>query len=76
VERIFLLFKVSRPSVRITQPPIQWVLWALLPGIKCPRNETDHLPPTSAVFNKEWTTYFLVKGPFLLMFLAQDPTYS
>ena len=89
--RIFLLSKASRPSIRLTQSPIQWVLWALLPGVKCPRNKADHSPPTSAKFNNEWnytstvtyafmmdtgTTYFLVKEPFLLMFLAQDLTYS
>lgn len=77
--------------MRITQPAIQWVLWALLLDIKCSRNEADHLSPTSAEFNKEWnytstlphafmmckeTTYFLVNGPLLFMFLAQDPTYS
>jgi hypothetical protein len=31
-----------------TQPPIQWVLWALSLGVKRPGSEADHSPPSSA----------------------------
>jgi hypothetical protein len=32
----------SRPALRPTQPPIQWVTGALSSGIKRPRREADH----------------------------------
>jgi hypothetical protein len=31
-----------------TQPPNQWVLGALLMGVKWPESEADHSPPSSA----------------------------
>jgi hypothetical protein len=34
--------------LRPTQPPIQWVLEALSPGVKQPGRETDHSSPSSA----------------------------
>jgi hypothetical protein len=36
------------------QPPIQWVLGALSPGVKWPGREADHSPPTSAEVKKMW----------------------
>jgi hypothetical protein len=36
-----------------TQSPIQWVLGALSLGVKRPRREADHSPPSSAKKN-EW----------------------
>jgi hypothetical protein len=41
--------RLSRPGLGPTQPPIQWVLMALSPGVKRPGHETDHLPPSSVV---------------------------
>jgi hypothetical protein len=29
-----------------TQPPIQWVPWALSPGVKRPEREADHSAPS------------------------------
>jgi hypothetical protein len=43
----FLFSKSSRPALRSTQPPIQWVAGALSPGVKRPGSEADHSPPTS-----------------------------
>jgi hypothetical protein len=45
----FLSSKLSRPALRSTQPPIQWV-----PGVKRPGREVDHSPPTSAEVKKMW----------------------
>jgi hypothetical protein len=45
---IFVFDTVSRPSVEITQPSIQWVQGALSLGIKRPEREADHSPPSSA----------------------------
>jgi hypothetical protein len=45
----FLFSKSSRPALRSTQPPLQWV-----PGIKRPGSEVDHSPPTSAEVKKMW----------------------
>jgi hypothetical protein len=42
----------SRPSLRSTQPPIQWVLGALSLGVNRQGREADHSPPTSAEVNK------------------------
>jgi hypothetical protein len=38
-----------------TQPPVQWVLGALSPGVKRPGREADHSTPTSAEVNWIYT---------------------
>jgi hypothetical protein len=41
--RNFLLFfTMSRPALRLTPPPIQWVPVALWPGVKLSGREADH----------------------------------
>jgi hypothetical protein len=50
----FLFSTSSRPALGSTQPPIQWVPWALFPGVKRPGYEADHSPPTSAEVKKIW----------------------
>jgi hypothetical protein len=50
----FLFSKSSRPALRSTQPPIQWVPGALSPGVKRPGLEVDHSPPASAEFKNMW----------------------
>jgi hypothetical protein len=46
-----VLFSTSSgPALGSARPPIQWVTGALSSGIKRPRSETDHSPPTSAEF--------------------------
>jgi hypothetical protein len=45
---IFLFTTESRPALGLTQPPIQWVPGALSLGVKRPRREADHSPPSSA----------------------------
>jgi hypothetical protein len=46
--KIFLFFTMSRPALRPTHPPIQWVPGALSPGAKRPGRKADHSPPSSA----------------------------
>jgi hypothetical protein len=46
--KIFLFFSSSIPVLEPTQPPIQWVLEALPPGVKQSGREADHSPPSSA----------------------------
>jgi hypothetical protein len=36
----FLVASVSRPALRPTQPPVQWVPGVLSPGLKCGRGVT------------------------------------
>jgi len=48
--RIFLSFKLSRPTSGPTQPP-QW----LLCRAKQPGHETDHYHPPSAEAKNEWS---------------------
>jgi hypothetical protein len=47
-KEIFLYPTVARPAVGSTQPPIQWVLRDLFPGVKWLGCETVHSPPSSA----------------------------
>jgi hypothetical protein len=48
-QRIFPVTSVSRPALRPTQPPAQWVPGVLSPGVKArPRRDADHSPPSSA----------------------------
>jgi hypothetical protein len=42
----------SRPVLGPTQPPIQWVLGPLYPGVMRPGRQADHSPPTSAEVKK------------------------
>jgi hypothetical protein len=48
----FHFFVSSRPALGPTQPPIQWVIGALSPGVKRPRRYTNHSPPISAEVKK------------------------
>jgi hypothetical protein len=52
---IFLFTTVPIPALGPTQPPIQWVPWALSLGLKWPEREADHSPPSSAEVNNEWS---------------------
>jgi hypothetical protein len=50
-QRIFPLASVSRPALGPTQPPVQWILGVLSPGVKRGRGVTltthPHLVPRS-----------------------------
>jgi hypothetical protein len=47
--------KVSRRTLGLTQPPIQWVSGAISLGVKRPGGEADHSPPTSAKNKNAWS---------------------
>jgi hypothetical protein len=44
----FLFYAVSRSALGSNQPPTQWVRGAILPGVKRPRREANHSPPSNA----------------------------
>jgi hypothetical protein len=50
----FHLSMSSRPALRFTQSPIQWVLGALSSSVKRPGREADHSTETSAEVKKTW----------------------
>jgi hypothetical protein len=52
---IFLFTTMSRPALRPTQPPIQWVPRAISLGIKRSGGEIDHSPPSSAEVKNAWS---------------------
>jgi len=50
-----ILFTASRPILRPTQPPIQWVPEALSLGIKWPGREADHSTPSTSEVKNAWS---------------------
>jgi hypothetical protein len=61
----FLFSTSSRPALGPTQPPIQWILGALSPGIKRQGHDADHSPPTSAEVKKMWI--YTSTPPYIFM---------
>jgi hypothetical protein len=55
---IFLFTTRSRTALGPTQPPIQWVPGSLSMGVKRPRHEADHSPPSSAEV-REWVELYI-----------------
>jgi hypothetical protein len=53
-QEIFLFFRMSRPAVLPSQPPIQWVL-GFFPGVERPGREVNHSPPSSDDVKNEWS---------------------
>jgi hypothetical protein len=49
---IFLYSTASRPILRPTQSPVQWVLEAIFQTVKRPGHEADNLLPGSAEVKK------------------------
>jgi hypothetical protein len=58
----FLFSTSFRPDVG-SKPPIQCVPGTLSPGVKLPRHEADHSPPTSAEVKKTWSIHPLPYTP-------------
>jgi hypothetical protein len=50
----FFLVTVSRPALKPTQSPIQWVPGALTPGVNRPSREAVHSPPSGAEVKNAW----------------------
>jgi hypothetical protein len=47
-QKILLFSIASKPVLETTQPPIQWVPWAVSPGVKWPQLEDGQSPVSSA----------------------------
>jgi hypothetical protein len=45
---IFLFDTMSRSTLALTQPPVQWVMWVVSRGVKQPGSEADHSTTSSA----------------------------
>jgi hypothetical protein len=60
----FLFSTGARPALDLTQPPNQWVLEALSPGIKHPEHEPDHLTPSSTKAKKAQSYAFIASRVF------------
>jgi hypothetical protein len=69
---MLLFFTASRPVLGPTQPPIQWVLGVLSPGVRWLGHGADHSPLPSAEFKNDrnippfphassWRSAYLVK---------------
>jgi len=52
---MILLTTASRPALVPSQPPVQWVTWAISVGIKQLGREADHLPLSSANVKNVWS---------------------
>jgi hypothetical protein len=52
---IFVFTTASRAAPALTQPPMQWVTGTLSLGVKRPRREADHSPPSSAEDKNAWS---------------------
>jgi hypothetical protein len=50
----FSLHHASRPAVKSTQPPIQWVRGTLSLGVTCPGREAGHSLPSSTETRNAW----------------------
>jgi hypothetical protein len=55
----------SRPVVGPTQPHIQQVPVSLSVGVKLPKREADHLPPTSPDVKTTW--FYTAALPYAFM---------
>jgi hypothetical protein len=55
---MFLFTTASRTALGPTQPAVQWVSGALYLGVKRPKREADHSPPSSAEFKECVELYF------------------
>jgi hypothetical protein len=65
IGRISLFSMSSRPVLGPKQPAIQWVPWALSPGIKRPRREDDHSLPSNAEIKNTWN--YIPTPPYVSM---------
>jgi hypothetical protein len=52
---IFLFTIVFRTALGSIQPPILWITGALSLGVKRPRREADHSPPSRAEVENAWS---------------------
>jgi hypothetical protein len=68
---IFLFSAISILALGLTQPPIQWMLAALSAGVKQPRDEIDHSPPSSAKVTNAWIDTSVPPYVFIVWYLIK-----
>jgi hypothetical protein len=54
-QETFLFFNTSKPALRPTQLPTQWLLGALFLVVQQPQHEAEHFPSSSTKVNNEWS---------------------
>jgi hypothetical protein len=64
-QEIFL-FAASRLAQGPAQPPAQWVVEAVSPGVKWPGHEVNHSPPSNAEVRKVWSYTFIPPYTFMM----------
>jgi hypothetical protein len=70
-EGIFFLFATaSRPTLRPTQPPIQWVVEVLSPRVKRPEREPDYSSTSSADVKNGWSYISTPQYAFIAWYLV------
>jgi hypothetical protein len=69
--RIFLFTTASRTALGPTQLPIQWIPAALSLGVKWPKGEADHSPPSSAEVKNTWSYTFTPQYVFMAWCLVK-----
>jgi hypothetical protein len=70
-QKFFLFATVSRLALGPIEPPIQWVPWALSPGVKSPERETDHLSPSSSEVKNACSCTFISSYVFMGWYLIK-----
>jgi len=70
--KFFLFAIASRPALGPIQSPIHWVMGPLSPGLKWPRREADHWPPSSAKAKNEWSYTFTPPYIFMAWYLIKQ----
>jgi hypothetical protein len=63
--KIFVFSTTTRLDLGLVQPPIQWVPGTITPGLRRPRREADHSPPTSGEVKK--TLIYKSTPPYAFM---------
>jgi hypothetical protein len=67
----FLFATPSRPALGLTQPPIQWVLGVLSPGVKQPGHKDDCSPPSSTKVKNMWSYTSTPQYVFMARYLIK-----
>jgi hypothetical protein len=72
-KRIFISFKLSRPAMGPTEPPVRWVSWAPSPGVRWLRQEADHSLLLVLKLMSEWMNEAVPPLPHIHPWRAHGP---
>jgi len=68
----FFLFAIaSRPALRPTRNPIQWMPGVLTPGMERSGHRADHSPPFIAEVNNEWRYSSIPQYVLMMSYLVK-----